>query len=185
MENQIQIKRILEALFFASSSPLSLKKILSILEEEFRLDNKSLKGLILELSKEYDENHRSFELVEIAEGFLIQSRSEFYPYIQKLYPSKQIKLSPSILETLAIIAYKQPITKIEIEEIRGLDSGYALSQLLERSLVNNQQKLDAPGQPSLYQTTGAFLEYFGLKNLKELPSLPEDEKIPSINPISN
>jgi segregation and condensation protein B len=185
MKNQSEIKQILEALFFASSSPIPLKKIQSILEEDFPIENKDLKALILELAKEYDESHRSFELVEIAEGFLTQSRSEFYPYIQKLYPSKQIKLSSSILETLAIIAYKQPITKVEIEEIRGVDSGYALSQLLERSLVNNQQKLDAPGQPSLYQTTGGFLEYFGLKNLKELPTLPEDKKIPSITPSSH
>lgn len=185
MKETQTLKQILEALFFASNTPLSLKKILSILGEESSINKKELKVLIKEMEDGYQANGNAFEIVEIAEGFVLQSRAQFHPYIQKLYPSKKIRLSPSILEALAIVAYKQPITKVEVEEIRGVDSSYALSQLLERNLVINRQKLDAPGQPSLYETTSSFLEHFGLKNLKDLPPLPEETSIPTIAPSSN
>lgn len=174
MEDKEQLKRIIESLFFASNGPLSIKKLQGLLGEECTLDKKDLRALIEELQEFYQSSGRSFELVEIAGGYAYQSLPEFHGYIQKLHPTKQIRLSPSTLEALSIIAYKQPITKAEVEELRGVDCSYALSQLLERHLVVNQKKLDAPGQPSLYETTPAFLEYFGLKNLKELPPLPID-----------
>ncbi len=182
MEDLKSLKRIVESLFFASNTPLSIKKIQSLLGEECTLNKKEFKALLEELTEEYKISKRAFELVEIAGGYALQSCPEFYPYIQKLYPSKQIRLSPSTLEVLSIIAYKQPITRVEIDGIRGVDSSYSLSQLLERDLVMNRNKLDAPGQPSLYETTPPFLEYFGLKNLKDLPPLPQDEKVPAIDP---
>ncbi|MCH9634387.1 MAG: Segregation and condensation protein B [Chlamydiae bacterium] len=180
MEKTTSLKQILESLFFASNTPLSLKKLQSLIGEEHPLNKKQLKTLLEELGQEYQD--RAFELTEIAGGYTLQSKPEFHTYIQKLYPSKQIKLSPSTLEVLSIIAYKQPITRAEIETIRGVDSSYPLSQLLERDLVTNKNKLDAPGQPSLYETTISFLEYFGLKNLKDLPPLPQDEPAAPIAP---
>lgn len=168
------LKPIIEALFFASNSPLSLRKMQSLLKEEFELGKKELREVIASLQQDYLTSNRAFEIKEIAEGFVLQSRSEFEPYLQKLYPTKAVKLAPSSLEVLAIIAYKQPITRAEIENIRGVDCTYSLNQLLERQIVSNQNKLDAPGQPTLFETTPYFLEHFGLKNLKELPKLPED-----------
>ncbi len=185
MEDLKSLKRIVESLFFASNTPLSIKKIQSLLGEECTLNKKEFTALLDELSEEYKQSERAFELVEIAGGYALQSCPEFYPYIQKLYPSKQIKLSPSTLEVLSIIAYKQPITRAEIEGIRGVDSSYSLSQLLERNLVMNSNKLDAPGQPSLYETTPPFLEYFGLKNLKDLPPLPQDEEVAATDPSAD
>ncbi|MCH9632842.1 MAG: Segregation and condensation protein B [Chlamydiae bacterium] len=169
------IKQVLEALFFASNSPLSLKKIQAILKDEFELDKKKLREEVAHLQEDYSSEGRAFEIKEIAEGYILQSKPEFETYLQKLYPTKAIKLAPSSLEVLAIVAYRQPITRAEIEHIRGVDCSYSLTQLLERQLVSNQNKLDAPGQPSLFETTPFFLEYFGLKNLKELPKLPDDE----------
>lgn len=170
----LSIKNILEALFFASSSPLSIKKIQSILKDEIEMGKKELQLEIAQLAKEYEDENRAFEIKEIADGYLLQSKPEFEPFLQKLYPTKTVKLAPSALEVLAIIAYRQPITRAEIENIRGVDSTYPLAQLLERDLVSNQNKLDAPGQPTLFETNANFLEYFGLKNLKELPPLPTE-----------
>lgn len=178
LKNDLSLKNILEALFFASNNPLSISKIQSILKDEIEIGKKELKDEIASLAKEYEEQNRSFELKEIADGYLLQSKSEFEPFLQKLYPTKAVKLSPSALEVLAIIAYRQPITRVEIENIRGVDCSYSLTQLIERSLVDNQKKLDAPGQPSLFETTHAFLEYFGLRNLKDLPKLPQEEPLP-------
>ncbi len=186
------LKQVLEALFFASNCPLSLKKIQSLLKDTFETNKKEIKEKITSLQEEYENESRAFEIKEIAEGFILQSRPEFEPYLQKLYPAKAVKLAPSSLEVLAIIAYKQPITRAEIEQIRGVDCTYSLTQLLERLLVSNQNKLDAPGQPSLFETTPLFLEYFGLKNLKELPKIPEDrlsttaneqQDLPDVAPI--
>lgn len=181
METSFSIKQILEALFFASNSPLSIKKILSLVKDNFEIGKKELTEEIDKLKEEYENQGRAFEIKEIAEGYVLQSKPEFEPFLQKLYPAKAVKLAPSSLEVLAIIAYRQPITKTEIESIRGVDCNYPLSQLLERLLVSNQNKLEAPGQPSLYETTPYFLEYFGLKDLKELPKLPQEDSITTPN----
>lgn len=175
MDETHTTKSIIEALLFASSAPLSLKKMKSILDEKVEIGNKELRGEIKALANEYEEQNRAFEIKEIADGYLLQSKQEFESYLQKLYPTKAVKLAPSALEVLAIIAYRQPITRAEIENIRGVDCTYSLSQLLDRDLVSNQKKLDAPGTPALFETNTAFLEYFGLKNLKELPPLAEAE----------
>lgn len=168
------LKKILEALFFASNAPFSIKKIQSFFKEDENVGKKEIEEAIEELALEYQNQNRSFQLNEIADGFILQTRAEFDPYLQKLYPSKAIKIAPSALEVLAIVAYRQPITRAEVEKIRGVDSSYSITQLLERQLITNQNKLDAPGQPTLLETTQAFLEYFGLKNLKDLPALAQD-----------
>lgn len=168
------LKNILEALFFASNSPLSIKKIQSFFKDDENIGKKEIETAIEALALEYQNQNRSFQLNEIADGFILQTKAEFDPYLQKLYPSKAIKIAPSALEVLAIVAYRQPITRAEVEKIRGVDSSYSITQLLERQLISNQNKLDAPGQPALLETTQAFLEYFGLKNLKDLPELGQD-----------
>lgn len=179
MNENLNIKAIIEAVLFASNTPVSIKALQKLFIDEGAIDKKTIKSYIEDLKEEYELAERSFELTEIADGYILQSRAEYFDYIQKLLPPKHIKLSASSLEVLAVIAYKQPITKVEVENIRGVDSAYALTQLLERELIINNKKLDAPGQPSLYETTNGFLEYFGLKNLKDLPDLPRDivEKI--------
>lgn len=169
------LKKVIEALLFASSIPLSIKKIQSILKEDFEVNKNEILSEIESLKKEYQISDRAFELKEIADGYILQTLPIYEGHLQKLYPSKAIKLAPSALEVLAIIAYKQPITRVEIEHIRGVDCSYSITQLLERQLVSNDNKLDAPGQPALFETTPFFLEYFGLKNLSELPKLPEGE----------
>ncbi len=177
------LKNILEALFFASNSPLSIKKIQSFFKEDEIIGKKEIERAIGELALEYQNQNRSFQLNEIADGFILQTRAEFDSYLQKLYPSKAIKIAPSALEVLAIVAYRQPITRAEVEKIRGVDSSYSITQLLERQLISNQNKLDAPGQPTLLETTQAFLEYFGLKNLKDLPAIGQD--LEASAPIEN
>lgn len=174
------IHTILEALLFAANTPISLRKLTNLLKEDYETESKTLKDALLELKESYDTDQRAFELIEIAGGYALQTRAEYFPILQRLYPSKPIRLSTASMEVLSIIAYKQPITKAEIESIRGVDCSNPLSQLIERALADNSKKMDAPGQPSLYETTPAFLEYFGLKNLKDLPKLPDEE-----NPQSN
>jgi segregation and condensation protein B len=171
------IKHILEALLFASNQPLSLSKVQSILKEEYPLNKKELREVFKELAADYKAQNRAFELKEIAEGYQLQTCSEFKGYVKQLFPieQKRNKLSPSTLEVLAIIAYKQPITKAEVEAIRGVDSNYSLSLLLEKQLCTNKKKLEAPGNPSLYETTPSFLEYFGLKNIRDLPKVSETD----------
>lgn len=170
----LSLKQLLEALLFATHSPLSLKKLWTLAMEFTPCETKEIKEALDELKTSYETEGKAFELVQLAGGYLLQTRPEYAPILEKLYPARPIKLSSSSLETLSIIAYKQPLVKAEIEEIRGVDCSYPLSQLLERGLINNQKKLDAPGQPSLYETTPGFLEYFGLKNLKDLPKLSEE-----------
>ncbi len=173
----LSLKQLLEALLFATNAPLSLKKLQHLVSEFCECETKQIKEELEVLALSYDQEGRAFELIQLAGGYIVQTRPDYASVLEKLYPSRPIKLSNSSLETLSIIAYKQPLPKAEIEEVRGVDCSYPLSQLLERGLINNQKKLDAPGQPSLYETTPAFLEYFGLKNLKELPQVSEEALI--------
>lgn len=166
---QKNIKRALEALFFASAEPLSIKKLRQIIEIKYPVDNKALTTLIAELQEEYTARDSAFHIDEIANGFILRTKAEFSPFIEQLIKQKKPSmLSQSLVETLAIIAYKQPITKAQIEEIRGVDCSHHIYQLIEKKLVQVNGKLDAPGRPSLYATTEEFLIHFGLKNLKEL-----------------
>ncbi len=175
METPNCVQHILEALLFSANSPLSLSKMQAILKEEFNIGRKELRLELQNLAQEYEDQNRAFELTEIAEGYLLQSKPDLQPYLEKLHPTKWVKLAPSALEVLAIIAYKQPVTRIEVEQIRGVDCSYSLSQLLERQLISNSRRSDAPGAPMLFETTAHFLTYFGLKNIKELPRIPLQE----------
>lgn len=160
-------KRILEALLFASSDPLPLEKLSEVTE----LSTKEVRSLLEELKTEYDTEERAFQLEEIAEGFILRSREAFNPYIAQLHPGRRrARLSHAVAEVLAIVAYRQPITRPQIESIRGVDSSGHVQQLLERGLVEALGKLEVPGRPTLYGVTKEFLQHFGLRDLDELPA---------------
>jgi segregation and condensation protein B len=167
-----EAKRIIEALLFASNEPLSLQKIREIIETAFPIGTKELRKIIEEMQTEYTEERRAFCLEMIADGYVLRSHASYSPYVQLLFTNRKKKerLSQAALETLAIIAYKQPVTKAQIELIRGVDSSGVLQHLQERQLIEVTGKLEAPGRPSLFATTREFLKYFGLKNLTDLPA---------------
>lgn len=165
-------KRTIEALIFAADGPLSVARIKDALEEE-PLDARTIRALCHELRLEYDNLERAFELVEVAGGFQFRTRPEYAPVIARLRKTSPLRLSRAALETLAIVAYRQPVLRAEIERIRGVDCGGVLKALMERSLVKIRGRENLPGRPLTYGTTRRFLEIFELKDLNDLPSLEE------------
>lgn len=178
MNTQTQeTKRIVEALLFSTGEPLSISKIQQIVQTDIPVTTKELKNILLDLQVEYAEQERSFALEIIAEGYILRTKAPYAPYVQLLFNTrKKDKLSQAALETLAIIAYKQPVTKVQIETIRGVDCSGVLSVLQDKLLIEVTGKLEAPGRPSLFGTTKEFLKHFGLKNLSDLPPFAPPEK---------
>jgi segregation and condensation protein B len=169
-----KIKIVIEALLFAANDPISFNRLREITDLITPLKPRHLHQLIEELQKSYITEKRAFELAEIGGGYILRTREEYGRYIDHLYRSKRSeKLSPASTEVLAIIAYKGPITRPQIDAIRGVDSSGILYTLQERGLIESVGKLEAPGRPSLYAVTTEFMKYFGIKDLSELPSLPE------------
>lgn len=163
-------KMIIEALLFMAPEPLSAKK----LSELIGVSIDEILGLIDDLESELRRDYRGVRLETIAGGFRMIACKEAEPYLLELSQGqKRNPLSPAALEVLAIIAYMQPITRTEIDEIRGVSSESSLSTLLDRGLIHEVGRKDAPGRPILFATTKAFLIYFGLKDLSELPPLSE------------
>jgi segregation and condensation protein B len=162
-------KRIIEALLFASSDPLPFNKIREIVDTFQPLKPSQLRDLISELQQDYLSQQRAFRLEEIAEGFLLRTCEEYGPFIDLIHRNKRTeKLSQASAEVLAIIAYRQPITRPQIEAIRGVDCSGIVQNLLERQLIEPNGKLEAPGRPTLYVTTKSFLQHFGLKSAGDL-----------------
>jgi len=157
-------------LIFVSENALSIDEVKKVLEGE---DKSRLKQVLDELVAEYNQMNRSFSLKEVAGGYQFRTRPEFTPWIKRLNRTRPSRLSQPALETLAIIAYKQPILRSELERIRGVDVGGVLNTLLLRKLIKILGRKDAPGRPLIYGTTREFLETFGLKALSELPTLKE------------
>jgi segregation and condensation protein B len=167
------LKRILEALLFASDAPLTPAKIREVIP---RVNLQAVKAAVDQLRQDYGQAGHAFELVEIAEGFQLLTRPAYDEWITRMKKAKsQAKLSGAALETLAIIAYKQPIRRIDIEAIRGVQSGELVRALMERGLIRIAGRADQPGSPLLYGTTKDFLDVVGLKSLEELPK-PEEVK---------
>jgi segregation and condensation protein B len=168
--DDFEIKPILESLIFVSETPIRLETLIEVLPE-------STKEAILEgihrIQKEYEEDSRGLQLVEVANGYQFRTKPKWAGWIHRLKKTKAVKLSRSALETLAIVAYRQPIIRPEVEEIRGVDSGWVLRTLLEKGLIKMMGRKDIPGRPIVYGTTKAFLELFGLSALSDLPSLKE------------
>lgn len=170
---QKHLKKVMEALLFASPDPLPLDKIREVTDTILPLRPRQLRQILEELKQEYLAQQRAFQLEEIAQGYVLRTYEEYAPYLELLHRQKRgEKLSHASTEVLAIVAYRQPITRPQIDAIRGVDSSGTLMQLLERQLVEPVGKLEAPGRPTLYGTTKDFLKHYGLKDLKELRSNP-------------
>jgi segregation and condensation protein B len=165
-------RQALYALLFASDRPVSAGRLAEALGD---IDPDIVANLLEELRSELDAQETlPYRLTEIGGGYQFMTKPEFGPYIRRMYRIKKSKrLSRALLETLAIIAYKQPVTRPEVESIRGVSVSHAFEQLQERRLVKVAGVSDLPGRPKLYRTTDEFLVQFGLKNLKELPTLEE------------
>ncbi|MDS1030656.1 SMC-Scp complex subunit ScpB [Bacillota bacterium LX-D] len=162
-------KAILECLLFVADEPLSIAKLSEIME----LGLEDIMLLIEEMQSELQKPKHGLELIQVADGFRLTTKPQLFGNIEKLYKPKATVLSQAALETLAIIAYKQPITRAEIEMIRGVKADGVLTNLMERNLVQEVGRKDSPGKPILYGTTVEFLSYFGLKKIEELPKLEE------------
>jgi segregation and condensation protein B len=177
-------KHILEAMLFASDEPLSAKQLLEVLNQSYAsvettaFTLEQILEFVAQLNQEYDAQQRAFHIIAIAEGFQFATRPQFAHWLGELFKEKiKRRLSPSALETLAIVAYKQPVSKPEIESIRGVNADYVMSSLLERNLITIVGRASTIGRPLLYGTTEQFLHHFGLKNLKDLPRLREIEDL--------
>ena len=167
-------RRIIEALILASPDPVTLQRLVDIVPG---LSPGVAKDRVNEINTEYQDNGRAFEIWEIAGGFQIRTRAEFAGYVKQLQKDRPLRLSQAALESLAIVAYKQPLTRAELENVRGVDSGAVLKSLLDRRLLKLLGHRDVPGRPLIYGTGKRFLEVFGLQSLKELPSLRELEEL--------
>ena len=165
-----RIKSIIESLIFVSESPLPFAKIRAILES---VPADELKEILAEMAADYQKPERGFQLEEVAMGYQFRTRPENVEWVRMLVEKKPQKLSRASLETLAMVAYSQPVTKPEIEAIRGVDSGSAINLLLEKRLIRILGRKDAPGKPFIFGTTREFLELFNLKDLSGLPTLKE------------
>ena len=191
------LSNIVEAIIFASEQPVKRQFILAVLNNEkvVSLEGKSsdeeaaadpmptvseeeLAAVMQELVKKYQSEVYPFEIKEIAEGFQFFTKRAYYPYIKKASLTKnQKRLTRAALETLAIIAYRQPITKSEMEFIRGVNCDYAVQKLLDKQLVSIVGRAEAPGRPLLYSTSPFFMQYFGIRDMSDLPKLKEFEEL--------
>jgi segregation and condensation protein B len=161
------LKGLLEALIFVSDRPMKPNDLAKAASASAKL----VRELLTELQEEYRQ--RGVQLDEVAGGWVFRTSAAYAPFVRDLATQKPVRLTRAQLETLAILAYRQPITRPEIDDIRGVDSGPVLKLLLERDLIRILGRKDEPGRPVLYGTTSTFLEFFGLKSLKDLPTLRE------------
>ena len=164
------LKLILEALLFASDKPLTVREIHAVLPETKSVE---ITGALRVLTYEYEAMGRSFTLHEVGGGYQFRSRPEYGGYILKMLQASPARLSRATMETLAIIAYKQPVLRQEIERLRGVDVGGILKTLLEKGLVKIMGRKNLPGRPLVYGTTRRFLEVFDLKDIESLPKIKE------------
>ena len=171
------IKNIIESLLLVAEEPLTIDRIKNILALDSK---KEIQDALAELSSEYENRKGGFFLREVAGGYQIRTRPEYRQWIKRLIQPKPLRLSKPALETLAIIAYKQPIIRSDIEHIRGVDCGGILRMLIERKLVRILGRKTIPGRPHIYTTTKQFLEVFDLKNLEDLPTPKEISELSDV-----
>ncbi|MEK7783376.1 MAG: SMC-Scp complex subunit ScpB [Candidatus Binatota bacterium] len=174
-----RLRSVLESLLFAAETPLTVHRLSEVLEG---IEKKEILSVLQELQAEYEAAGRGFRLAEVAGGYQMRTPKENADWVKNLFRGRPARMSRATLETLAIIAYKQPITRAEIEAIRGVDVDGVLSTLLERRLARIVARKDVPGRPFLYGTTSEFLELFNLKDLANLPTLKELEEMTSPPP---
>lgn len=162
----LNIPYAIEGILFAAGEPVKAAKLAAVLETDIKKINEAVEFL----KNQYDSQMRGVQIIEIDEGFQICSRPEYYVYIQEILGEQRRQaLSNAAMEALAIVAYKQPITRGQVEYVRGVNSDGAVNRLVERGLIEECGRLDAPGRPILYRTTQTFLRCFGLKTPKDLP----------------
>jgi segregation and condensation protein B len=195
----MSLEKVIEALLFSAQKPLSIREITAAIKaaegdqasdtpNEFaRVKNAEVAGALEQLKVEYIQQSRAFQLVEKAEGWQLATDPGFAKWVRQLFPApKPARLSAPSLETLAIIAYRQPITRADVEAVRGVNIDGVLQTLMERGLVKIAGRAEIPGRPLLYETTQFFLDHFGLRNLDELPNAEELRKryLPVAQPVA-
>lgn len=175
----VQLKTILEALLLAAGEPLPLERLLELFPDGERPDRETLRAALAELARDYVG--RGVELAEVASGFRLQVPTAFAPWVSRLWEDRTSRYSRALLETLALIAYRQPITRGEIEAVRGVGVSTAIMKTLqERGWIKVIGHREVPGRPALYATTRAFLDYFNLGSLSELPPLAAPRDLEAI-----
>ena len=179
--NQKKIKDIVEAALLAAGRPLTLDQLSVLFSEDERPEDQQLRKALDQLAKDYAE--RAIELKEVGSGFRIQVRATLAMWVQRLWEERPTRYSRALLETLALIAYRQPITRAEIEDVRGVSISTSIMKTLQdREWIRIVGYRDVPGRPAMYGTTKQFLDYFGVKSLDELPTLAELRDIDAITP---
>jgi len=179
-EKKIELRNIIEGALLAAGRPLSIDELLALFADEDRPERGELRKALDMLQAEFEG--RGIELKEVASGFRIQVRKELAPWISRLWEERPARYSRALLETLALVAYRQPITRGEIEEVRGVTvSTHIIRTLQERGWIRIVGHRDVPGHPEMFGTTKDFLDYFSLKSLDELPTLAQLRDIESIN----
>ncbi len=162
-------KSVIEALLFASEKPLTIEQARNILDN---MEANEVRRLLEELKSDYEQANRGIRITEVAGGFQMITSTNFAPFLKKFFKERHVeRLSKPALETLAIIAYKQPLTKLEIESLRNVNVDGVMKSLLDKNLIRISGRKKAPGRPHVFATTKQFLEYFGLKTLEELPKM--------------
>lgn len=169
---QKKAEAIIEAVLFAMGDSVEMSKLVHVLE----MDEKKIRVIIADMNKKYEKSDRGITIIELDNSFQLSTKPELYEYLIKVAkaPRKYV-MSDTLLETLSIIAYKQPITRLEIEKIRGVSCDHAVNRLLEFNLIQELGRLDAPGRPLLFGTTEEFLRTFGVKSLGDLPELNQEQ----------
>ena len=178
--NDAELKRIIEAVLFASDEPMDMKQLMALFPEDAHPGRDAIKSALDAIQADCEQ--RSIELKEVKSGFRFQVRQSYADWVTKLWEEKPARYSRAAMETIALIAYRQPVTRAEIEEVRGVSvSTQIIKTFMERDWVKVVGHRDVPGKPSLYATTKNFLDYFNLKSLEDLPTLAEIRDIDSIN----
>ncbi|MDK2584989.1 SMC-Scp complex subunit ScpB [Romboutsia sedimentorum] len=170
-----EIKSIIEAIMFAYSDPISIEELNNIINEE--LSRKEIEFMLNSLIEEYREDNRGIQIIKLEDKYQMTTNKDYSDFIKKiLEPNKKKSLSQATLETLTIIAYKQPITKVQVEDVRGVKCDRAIQTLLENELIIEAGRLDKIGKPIIYKTTNEFLKLLSIETLEDLPKLENNEE---------
>ena len=174
--SEVELKPIIEALIYLAEEPLTIESLIKILGKE---NEDSIRKLVKSLKEHYQKSDSGIEIKEVADGFKMSTKPEYHDWVQKYIKHRKgtVRLSLAALETLAVIAYKQPVTLPEIQDVRGVNAVGVMKNLIEKKLVTMGGRKNVIGRPILYRTTKDFLLQFGLKNLSELPSLEEYQEM--------
>ncbi len=161
-------KAVIEAVLFAMGESVEINRLAAVIEE----DTKTTKQILDEMAAEYEKDTRGIQLTQFEDAVQLCTKAEMYEYLVKIAKApRKMTLTDTVIETLSIIAYKQPVTRVEIEKVRGVSCDHAINKLLEYDLITELGRLDAPGRPLLFGTTEQFLRCFGVKSLEELPEM--------------